>query len=176
MLFHETTLPGVFIIDLERREDERGFFARTWCRDELAERGLRAQLSQCSISYNEHRGTLRGMHYQAAPRAETKIVTCLRGAIYDVVLDLRVGSSTYGRWLSVDLNEHSMRMVYIPEGCAHGFQTITRAALVHYQIADVHSPEHSCGVRWNDPAFAIAWPLETTVISHRDATFPDFRA
>jgi dTDP-4-dehydrorhamnose 3,5-epimerase len=174
MLFRTTKLPGVFVIELEKRPDERGFFARTWCRDELAKHGLRTELVQCSISYNEQAGTLRGMHYQVAPRAETKIVSCVRGAIYDVVLDLRADSSTYGQWLSVDLDEQAMRMVYIPEGCAHGFQTKTAGAVVHYQIADPHSPEHARGARWNDPAFGIEWPLETTMISQRDANFPNF--
>jgi dTDP-4-dehydrorhamnose 3,5-epimerase len=175
MKFTETSLPGVFVIDLERHEDDRGFFARSWCRETLARRGLRADLAQCSYSYNTRSGTLRGMHYQAAPRAETKIVSCVRGAIYDVALDLRPESPTFRKWTAATLTADTLRMLYVPEGCAHGFQTLTPEALVHYQIADEYSPEHSRGVRWNDPAFAIEWPAASErILSGRDAGYPDF--
>lgn len=175
MLFTETKLGGVWLVDLERHEDERGFFARTWCRDELASRGLVAELAQCSVSFNARAGVLRGMHYQAAPMAETKVVTCLRGAIYDVVLDLRPSSPTYRRWVAAELSETTLRSMYVPEGCAHGFQTLTPGALVHYQISTRHSPQHARGVRWNDPAFGIEWPPADRILSPRDASYGDHR-
>ena len=174
MLFQNTSIPGVTIIELERHEDERGFFARAWCRKELEQQGLRAQIEQCSVSFNARAGTLRGMHYQRAPHTETKIVTCLRGAIYDVVLDLRRPSPTYKKWVAVELSAESLRMIYIPEGCAHGFQTLAAGSLVQYQISDEYSPDHSTGVRWNDPAFGIVWPPAGRTLSSRDATYPDF--
>jgi dTDP-4-dehydrorhamnose 3,5-epimerase len=175
MIFTETAVAGAFVIDLERHVDERGFFARTWCREELGRRGLHADLDQCSVSFNGRAGTLRGMHYQAAPRAETKIVSCMRGVVYDVVLDLRRESPTYRRWAAVELSGDSLRMLYIPEGCAHGFQTLTPEALVHYQIAGTYSSEHARGVRWDDPAFGIAWPPAERTISPRDAAYPDLQ-
>jgi dTDP-4-dehydrorhamnose 3,5-epimerase len=175
MRFSETAIAGVFVIELERHEDERGFFARSWSRDDLARHGLRAELAQCSFSYNARAGTLRGMHYQTAPHAETKIVSCVRGAIYDVALDLRPSSSTFRKWTAVTLAADTLRMLYVPEGCAHGFQTVTPEALVHYQISQEYSPEHSRGVRWDDPAFGIAWPpADERILSERDARYPDF--
>jgi dTDP-4-dehydrorhamnose 3,5-epimerase len=174
MLFRPTKLAGVWIVDLERREDERGFFARTWCKDELRAHGLTAELSQCSVSFNAKAGTLRGMHYQVAPKAETKLVSCWRGAIYDVVLDLRPGSPTFRQWLAEELTEDALRAIYIPEGCAHGFQTLKPGVLVQYLIAGTYSPDHARGVRWNDPAFAIEWPPAERMLSKRDATYPDF--
>jgi dTDP-4-dehydrorhamnose 3,5-epimerase len=175
MLFSETKIPGAWILDIEPMRDERGFFARTWCRDELTRRGLRAELVQCSVSYNARRGTLRGMHFQVAPHAETKIVSCLRGSIYDVLLDLRRESPTYCQWIAVELTEQSFRAVYIPEGVAHGFQTLTDDAVVSYQMSEMHSPGHAHGVRWSDPAFAIEWP-ETTerILSPRDRAYPEY--
>jgi dTDP-4-dehydrorhamnose 3,5-epimerase len=176
MRFTETELAGVFVIDVERHEDNRGFFARSWCRDDLTGRGLRAELAQCSFSYNALPATLRGMHYQAAPHAETKIVSCVRGSIYDVALDLRPQSPTFRRWTAVTLTGETLRMLYVPEGCAHGFQTLTPGALVHYQISSEYSPEHSRGVRWNDPAFGIEWPHSSDrILSPRDASYPDFQ-
>ncbi len=175
MLFIQTQIAGVVRIELERREDERGYFARTWSREDFAQRGLVVDYVQSSVSYNAAARTLRGMHYQAAPRAETKIVMCLRGAIYDVAVDLRPGSSTYLQWTAATLSGDKLEMLYIPEGCAHGFLTLTPEAVVHYQIAQVYSPEHSRGVRWDDPAFGIEWPAAPDVISERDARYPDFR-
>jgi dTDP-4-dehydrorhamnose 3,5-epimerase len=174
MLFRRTKIEGAWIIELVRHDDERGFFARTWCTEELAEHGLKTGLAQCSVSYNARAGTLRGMHYQVAPKAETKIVTCWRGAIYDVVLDLRPQSPTFKQWFAEELSEEMLRSVYIPEGCAHGFQTLKPGALVYYQMTGSHSPDHARGVRWDDPAFGIEWPMATCVISGRDATYPDF--
>ena len=175
MKFSETAIAGVFVIDLERHEDDRGFFARSWSRDELARIGLRSELAQCSFSFNGRAGTLRGMHYQAAPHAETKLVSCVRGAIYDVALDLRPQSPTFRKWTAATLTGETLRMLYVPEGCAHGFQTLTAEALVHYQISDAYSPEHSRGVRWDDPAFGIEWPpASERILSQRDASYPDF--
>ncbi len=174
MLFCDTKIAGVFRIELERREDDRGYFARTWSREDFAQRGLVVDYIQSSVSYNARARTLRGMHYQAAPRAETKIVTCLRGSIYDVAVDLRPDSATYLQWTAATLSGDTLEMLYIPEGCAHGFLTLTPDALVHYQIAQAYSPEHSRGVRWNDPAFGIDWPAAPDVLSERDARYPDF--
>jgi dTDP-4-dehydrorhamnose 3,5-epimerase len=175
MLFSETKIGGVFRIELERREDERGYFARTWSRDDFVHEGLVAEYVQSSVSYNTKARTLRGMHYQAAPRAETKIITCLRGAIYDVAVDLRPHSSTFRQWTATTLSSDALQMLYVPEGCAHGFLTLTPEAVVHYQISEIHSPGCSRGVRWNDPAFAIEWPANPDVISERDAKYPDFQ-
>jgi dTDP-4-dehydrorhamnose 3,5-epimerase len=175
MKFSATEIAGVFVVDLERHEDERGFFARSWCREDLAKHGLNIDLSQCSFSFNARAGTLRGMHYQAAPHAEAKMVSCVRGAIFDVALDLRPGSSTFLKWTAATLTAETLRMLYIPEGCAHGFQTLTPEALVHYQISAGYSPEHARGVRWDDPAFGIEWPsAEARILSPRDAAYPDF--
>jgi dTDP-4-dehydrorhamnose 3,5-epimerase len=174
MRFKETEVWGVFAVEPERHEDERGFFARTWCRQEFAGRGLNADLSQCSISFNKRRGTLRGMHYQAAPHGEVKLVRCTRGALVDVILDPRPGSPTFGRWAAVELTDDNRVSVYIPEGCAHGFQTLADDTEVLYQIAGFYHPEAARGIRWDDPAFAVRWPLPPTVISPKDLAYPDF--
>lgn len=174
MQFLSTTLPGVLEIRIEPHCDERGFFARTWCQKEFEEHGLNARLVQCNVSFNQRRGTLRGMHFQASPHAEAKLVRCTRGSIYDVVLDLRPGSSTYRQWVGVTLNAEIRNMVYVPEGCAHGFITLEDATEVLYQMSEFYDPPSARGVRWNDPAFGIKWPVETTVISERDASYPDF--
>jgi dTDP-4-dehydrorhamnose 3,5-epimerase len=174
MKFAETRLAGVYVIDLERIADERGFFARTWCRKELESHALETDVSQCSVSFNARRGTLRGMHFQADPYAETKIVRCTMGAIRDVVLDLRPGSSSFGQWVGVDLTADNRRMVYVPHGCAHGFQTLVDATEVFYQITPSYVPEAARGVRWNDPGFTIEWPLPDPILSDRDRSYPDF--
>jgi dTDP-4-dehydrorhamnose 3,5-epimerase len=167
---------GAFVIEPEPAWDERGFFARTWCRREWRERGLTAELAQCSISYNARAGTVRGMHYQAGAHAEAKLVRCTRGRIYDVVVDLRSGSPTFTQWTAVELGADDRRMVYVPEGCAHGFQTLTDATEVFYQISAFYEPASQRGVRWDDPAFGIVWPeAPSRVISSRDRAFPDFR-
>ncbi len=175
MLFHETNLPGVFEIHLEPHLDNRGFFARAWCREEFEAHRLDPDLVQCGISFNLRKGTLRGMHFQARPYAETKVVRCTRGAIYDVVLDLRPASPTYRNWIAVTLTFANRVMVYIPEGCAHGLMTLEDDTEVFYQMSEFYNPESARGVRWNDPAFQITWPLVPEVMSERDRTYPDFR-
>ena len=174
MIFEETVLPGVYLIHLERQEDERGFFARSWCREAFRERGLNPHLVQCNISYNHTKGTLRGMHFQAAPHEEAKLVRCTRGAIYDVALDLRPASPTHTRWLGVELTAENYRMLYVPEGFAHGFQTLEEKSEIFYQMSEFYAPEAARGVRWNDPAFGIEWPLPNPTMSARDASYPDF--
>lgn len=172
MIFTPTALPGAFVIDMERREDARGFFARAWCRDEMAAHSLSADMAQCSVSFNHARGTVRGMHLQAAPHEETKCVRCTQGAIYDVLLDLRPLSPTFAQWAAVELTQSNRRQVYVPAGIAHGFQTLTEDAEVFYQISEFHHPESACGVCWNDPFFGIVWPLAESVVSGRDSAFP----
>lgn len=172
MTLTETNLAGVFIIDIEPITDERGFFARTFCKREFEEKGLVSEFVQCSVSYNKTKGTLRGMHYQVAPHKETKIVSCMRGAIYDVVLDLRRESNTFKQWLAVELTGVNHRSLYIPEGIAHGFLTLQDNTEVYYQISEFYYPALSKGVRWNDLAFGIEWPSEADNISPRDLTFP----
>jgi dTDP-4-dehydrorhamnose 3,5-epimerase len=174
MIFAETMLKGVFIIEPERLEDERGFFARTWCRRVFEEHGLNSQLAQCSISFNRTRGTLRGMHYQDEPYGEAKLVRCTHGTIYDAVIDLRPGSPTFKRWIGLELTADNHRMLYIPEGFAHGFQTLEEHAEVFYQMSQFYAPDYARGVRWNDPAFDIRWPAAVSVISERDRSYPDF--
>jgi dTDP-4-dehydrorhamnose 3,5-epimerase len=174
MTFRETKLAGVFEIEPVPIRDERGFFARTWCRKEFQSNFLSHEVAQCSLSHNTRKGTLRGMHYQMAPWQETKIVRCTSGAIYDVVLDLRPASPSFKAWVAVVLSADRRNMVYVPEGCAHGFLTLEDSTEVLYQMSEFYSAESSRGVRWNDPAFAIAWPGEPEVISERDRTYPDF--
>jgi dTDP-4-dehydrorhamnose 3,5-epimerase len=174
MIFIDVGLPGVYELQIEPKSDERGFFARTWCRDEFAAKGLDSQLVQCSLSYNTTKGTLRGMHFQAAPYAETKLVRCNQGAIYDVVLDLRPESTAYRRWVGVRLTAEERNALYIPKGCAHGFLTLEDDTEVFYQMSEFYNAESARGLRWNDPAFAIVWPANVAVISARDANYPDF--
>jgi dTDP-4-dehydrorhamnose 3,5-epimerase len=174
MIFRETALEGVWIIDVERFEDDRGFFARTWAPDEFERRGLDSTLAQCNLAWNHKKGTLRGMHFQRAPFEEVKIVRCTRGAIFDVVVDLRPGSPTFGRWISAELSEETRRMLYIPRGMAHGYQTLTDGVEAYYHVSAPYSPEHAAGVRWDDPRFGIIWPMPPTVMSTRDKTWPDF--
>jgi dTDP-4-dehydrorhamnose 3,5-epimerase len=175
MMFRESKLRGVFEIEIERHVDERGFFARTWCKKEFEEHGLDSRVAQSSISFNARRGTLRGVHYQAAPNAETKIVRCTQGSVYDVVLDLRADSPTFKEWISVILSAEQRNMIYIPEGCAHGFLTLADNTEVLYQMTEFFAPESARGVRWNDPAFGIVWPEKVEVISERDRMYPDFK-
>lgn len=174
MIFTETPLKGAYVIDPERLADERGFFARTWCRREFEAHGLDPGLAQCNISFNQTRGTLRGMHYQVAPHAEAKLVRCTAGSIHDVIVDLRAGSSTFKQWFAVELSSENHRMLYIPEGLAHGFLTLTDGAEVFYQMSEFYVPECARGVRWNDTAFDIHWPFKAMLISERDRTYPDF--
>jgi len=172
MIFRETELRGVFIIEPEIIEDERGFFACSWTLDEFEKHGLNPRLVQCNISFNKLRGTLRGMHFQNKPHEEAKLVRCTRGAIYDVAIDLRSDSPTRNRWVAVELSGENHRMLHIPEGFAHGYQTLTDSAEVFYQMSEYYHPESAGGVRWDDPAFGIQWPLEVTVIAKRDANYP----
>jgi len=175
MKFTSTGIGDVWVIDAERLEDERGFFARTWDVEEFAHRGLNPELAQCSISYNLARATLRGLHYQAAPYEEAKLVRCTAGAIFDVALDLRPGSATFSEWFGIELSAENRRALYVPEGCAHGFLTLDNGCEVHYQISQSYMPEAARGVRWDDPAFAIGWPGEVVVINERDSSYPDFQ-
>jgi dTDP-4-dehydrorhamnose 3,5-epimerase len=174
MIFHETRLKGPFVIDIEELHDERGFFARSWCRREFAKHDLNPNLAQCSVSFNRKRGTLRGMHYQRAPHQEAKLVRCTAGAIYDVIVDLRHDSPTFAQWMGVELTDTNRRMLYIPEDFAHGFQTLEDNTEVFYQISEFYEPDSAAGVRWDDPAFGIQWPTAERIISARDATYPDF--
>ena len=174
MIFRETILKGAFVIEPERHSDERGFFARSWCCREFEERGLNSRLVQCNISYNNSKGTLRGMHYQVSPREEAKLVRCTMGAIYDAIVDLRPESTSFRRYFGDVLTAENRKMLYIPEGFAHGFLTLQDSTEVHYQMSEFYSSEHAKGVRWNDPAFAIHWPPAERTISIRDDTYPDF--
>jgi dTDP-4-dehydrorhamnose 3,5-epimerase len=177
VIFTETELPGAFIIDVERREDERGFFARAWCEDEFEEHGLSTHVVQCNLAYNRAKDTVRGMHYQAAPHAEVKVVRCTRGAVYDVIVDLRSDSPTFKRWVGVELNAENRRMLYIPEGFAHGYQTLADETETYYQVSAFYEPGAERGVRWDDPAFDIVWPqAERRIISAKDRSWPDFDA
>ena len=174
MRFEPTKIPGCVVVRPERHVDDRGHFARTWDAAELAAAGLSGELSQCSASFNRAKGTLRGMHYQAAPHAEAKLVRCTRGAVWDVCLDLRPGSDTFRQWHGEALTADNGVALTIPEGCAHGFLTLEDATEVFYMISAPYVPEAGRGVRWDDPAFGIEWPAEVEVIHPRDATYPPF--
>lgn len=174
MIFQRTKLSGVFEIQIELKSDDRGFFARSWCQKEFESHGLNTKLAQCSVSFNTRKGTLRGLHYQDVPFGEVKLVRCTTGSIYDVVLDLRPQSPMFKNWVGVTLTAEKRNMLYIPEGCAHGFLTLEDATEVFYQISEFYHPELSRGVRWDDPAFHINWPEEVAVISERDRTYPDY--
>jgi dTDP-4-dehydrorhamnose 3,5-epimerase len=174
MRFVSTPIAGAYVVEPELIADERGFFARTYCRDEFLANGLNPDLMQCSISFNKRRGTLRGMHYQKAPYAETKLVRCTQGAIFDVIIDLNSDSTTYLRWFGVELTAEKRNALYIPPGVAHGFQTLNDDTEILYQISEVFRPEYSGGFRWNDAAFGITWPEPISIISKRDESYPDF--
>jgi dTDP-4-dehydrorhamnose 3,5-epimerase len=175
MVFTETGLTGAFVIDLDRITDTRGFFARSWCAREFEAHGLNPRLAQCNVSRNHTRGTLRGLHYQVAPHEEAKLVRCTMGSIHDVIVDLRPHSKTYLRSFSVELSAENHRALYIPEGFAHGFLTLTDQSEVFYQMTEFYAPDAARGIRWNDPALSIEWPGPVAVISDRDGTFPDFQ-
>lgn len=174
MIFRETHVHGVFEIHLEPKLDERGFFARSWCSKEFAAHDLNPTLVQCNVSYNTSKGTLRGMHYQVEPFPEAKLLRCTQGSIYDVALDLRPESPTFKRWFATVLSATNRQMLYIPPGCAHGFLTLEDSTEIFYQMSEFYAPESSRGVRWDDPAFQIAWPSMPVVISERDQSYPDF--
>jgi dTDP-4-dehydrorhamnose 3,5-epimerase len=174
MTFHETKLAQVFEIALELNSDERGFFARSWCQREFEYHGLNPKVAQCNVSFNARKGTLRGIHYQDAPCQEAKLVRCTKGSIYDVVVDLRPESTTFKNWIAVVLTADKRNMVYVPEGCGHGFLTLEDETEIFYQMSELYHAELSRGVRFDDPAFEIVWPDKVEVISDRDRTYPNF--
>jgi dTDP-4-dehydrorhamnose 3,5-epimerase len=175
MIFTETGLKGSFIIEPEKKEDERGYFARSFCQDEFFSHGLKSEVKQCNISFNINAGTLRGMHYQLAPYQEAKLIRCTQGAIYDVIIDIRPDSPTYCQWMAIELSEENMKMLYVPEGFAHGFQTLEENTGVFYQMFEFYHPESATGIRWNDPVLNIFWPEAVRMISDRDKYYPDFK-
>jgi len=176
VIFNETKVEGAFVIDLEPRGDERGFFARAFCRREFEQRGLNPDVAQCNLSLSAHVGTLRGMHFQRAPHEEAKLVRCTRGSLWDVVLDLRPESRSYLSWYGVELTADNRRMLYVPKGCAHGFQTLAPDTEAFYQVSASYAPEAEGGVRWNDPAFGLEWPeAAERTISAKDLSWPDYQ-
>jgi len=174
VIFQESKLKGVFEVRLEPHCDERGWFARSWCEDEFRQHGLNPRLLQCNVSFNSHKGTLRGIHYQAEPHPEAKLVRCTRGSIFDVAIDLRPESPTFKQWFGTTLSASNRQMLYVPEGCAHGFLTLESDTEVFYQMSEAYYPGLGTGVRWDDPAFGVSWPAAVEVISDRDRTYPDF--
>lgn len=175
MKFTELSLKGAFIIEMELIEDERGFFAASWSKREFGRRNLDSELHECNVSFNRVKGTIRGMHYQAEPHGQTKVVRCTKGAIYDAIIDLRPDSPTFKSWEGFELSEDNRRMLYIPRGFAHGFQSVRDSTEILYQMSQPFNASAGRGVRWNDPAFGIAWPMPPTVISPRDRDYPDFK-
>jgi dTDP-4-dehydrorhamnose 3,5-epimerase len=173
VIFTSTPLAGAFLLEPEPAIDHRGLFARTWCRREFDARGLETRIAQCVTSFNKRKGTLRGMHYQSAPFAETKLVRCTRGSIFDVIIDLRPQSPTFAGHFAAVLSAENRKMMYVPVGFAHGFQTLENDTEAFYQISEFYSPEHSHGVRWDDPSFRIPWPEDDRTICDRDRTYPD---
>jgi len=174
MIFAETKIKGVYVIDLEKRSDDRGFFARTWCKKEFEDHGLNSNFVQANVSFNKKKGTLRGLHYQKDPYQEVKVVRCTRGAIYDLIIDLRPTSSSYMEWVGVELTASNYRMLYVPEDFAHAFQTLEDNTEVVYQVSQFYTPESEAGIRFDDPAFGIKWPHEVLVISDKDRNWPGF--
>jgi dTDP-4-dehydrorhamnose 3,5-epimerase len=174
MIFTETSLAGAWTIDLDRRGDDRGFFARAFCEKEFGEHGLATRFVQVNDSLSARKGTLRGMHYQLAPRAETKVVRCIRGALWDAVVDLRPASPTFGRTFGAELSAENRRMLYVPKGCAHGFITLADDTEAFYFVDEFYGPDQERGIRWNDPKFAIQWPIVPTVLSDKDRGHRDF--
>jgi dTDP-4-dehydrorhamnose 3,5-epimerase len=174
MIFRKTKLKGAFMIEPERQEDERGFLARTFCQEEFKAHGLNPNLVQCSISFNKKKGTLRGMHYQVAPYQEAKLVRCTQGSVYDVIIDLYPDSLTFKKWVAVELTAENRRMLYIPKGFAHGFQTLEDNTEVFYQMSEFYHPGYARGLRWNDRLLGIEWPIADPILSDRDGSYPDF--
>jgi len=173
MIFTETTLAGAYIIDLEKIEDERGFFARSWCEREFDAHGFDSRLVQCNVSFSKKRGTLRGLHYQAAPHEETKLVRCTKGSLFDVIVDLRKDSPTFLKWVGVKLTAANRRMLYIPKRFAHGFQTLENQTEIFYQMSEFFYQDAARGIRWDDPSIAVAWPRAERTISKRDQAYTD---
>ena len=176
MIFTELKLKGAFAIGLERKEDDRGFFARTFCREEFEAHGLNPNVVQCNVSFNKRKGTLRGMHFQTAPYEESKLVRCTAGKVFDVIIDLRHSSPSFKKYATIELSAENRKLLYIPEGFAHGFQTMEDNTEVFYQMSRGYARDHACGVRWDDAAFGIAWPPDERIIIERDRHYPDFLA
>jgi dTDP-4-dehydrorhamnose 3,5-epimerase len=174
MIFTKTKIKDVYILEPELLADDRGFFARSFCKEEFRQSGLETDIVQSNISYNRKKGTLRGMHYQTAPYEEAKIVSCTKGAIYDIVLDLRKDSETYMEWIAIELTDKNFKMVYVPKGHAHGFQTLKDNTIVYYQMTEFFHPECSKGIKWDDPSFKIKWPIDKLTISSKDRSYPNF--
>jgi dTDP-4-dehydrorhamnose 3,5-epimerase len=174
MIFAETALKGAYVVDLKRIEDERGFFARGWCQNEFKAHGLNPDLVQLNVAFSRARGTVRGMHFQKAPWEEAKLVRCTRGAVFDVIVDLRPQSSTRGKWLGMELTADNRRMLYVPEGFAHGYQTLVDETEIYYQTSKFYAPEFATGVRFDDPALAITWPLPIGTVSAQDRGWPAY--
>ena len=172
MKFIQTPLEGAYVVELEKREDERGFFARAFCVDEFAEHGLKTEIKQSNLSGSVQKGTTRGLHYQVAPMAEVKFIRCIKGSVFDVLVDMRPESPTYKQWFGLKLSEQNQTAIYIPEGFAHGHQTLEDNSQIMYLTTQVYSPEHERGIRWNDPAIGVEWPLEPTVVSDKDQSWP----
>jgi dTDP-4-dehydrorhamnose 3,5-epimerase len=176
MIFKETKLKGSFIIEIERLEDQRGFFARGWCKMEFESHGLESRLVQANISLTKKKGTLRGLHYQVAPHEETKIIRCTRGSVYDVVVDLRPNSPTYMQWLGVELSADNYRMLYVPRGFARGYQTLEDKTEIFYHVSEFYTPAAERGIRYDDPVFGISWPLRVEEMSDKDKSWPDYKS
>ncbi len=174
MIFTETKLPGAFVIDIERHGDARGFFARAWCEDEFAAQGLRPDFVQANVGFSTQKGTLRGLHYQAAPHQEAKLVRCTDGAVFDVMVDLRPDSPTHKQWVGVELSQENHRMLYVPEGFAHGYQSLRDQTEVFYLVSSFYAPDAEAGIRYDDPAFGIEWPLDVAAISEKDRRWADY--
>lgn len=175
MKFLPTSVQGAYIVEVEPRTDERGLFARTFCQREFERRGLETRIAQCNLSFNPRRGTLRGLHFQRAPHAEAKLVRCTRGRVFDIALDLRSDSATYKRWHGAELSAENHAALYIPPGCAHGYLTLEDSCEVSYQVSEFYDPASEGGVRWDDPAFSIRWPIAVEVISAKDRGYPDYQ-
>ena len=174
MIFTETTVNDAYIVELDKREDHRGFFARTWDKNEFEEHNLNSNLVQCNVSFSKKRGTLRGMHYQKKPFEESKLIRCTKGKIFDVIIDLRTHSSTFKKWFGVELTQENYKMLYVPEGFAHGFQSLEDNSEIIYQVSEFYTPNSELGIHWNDPAFNITWPIEEKTITEKDNSWKLF--
>jgi len=175
MIFNKTDFKGVFIIEIEKQTDERGFFARTWDMKKFEENDLNSKLVQCNVSFNKEKGILRGMHYQIAPYEEAKLIRCTRGKIFDVIIDLRPESNTFKQWFGVEISDENYKMLYVPEGFAHGFQTLEDNTEVFYQMSETFMPDYARGIRYNDSIFDIKWPITPPIISEKDRIYPSFK-
>ena len=174
MIFTKTTVNDAYIVELDKREDHRGFFARTWDKNEFEEHNLNSNLVQCNVSFSKKRGTLRGMHYQKKPFEESKLIRCTKGKIFDVIIDLRTHSSTFKKWFGVELTQENYKMLYVPEGFAHGFQSLEDNSEIIYQVSEFYTPNSELGIHWNDPAFNITWPIEEKIITDKDNSWKLF--